>query len=194
MTLATNTNKSVDLIIHDPAGTFFAWVWVPLFAFIPLSSLFNGDFINFLLSAILCFPLAYYFFLVAKTKTEGVKVSIERNTITYPGGDIAAESMFSYFTPSFWLQCTKLHTTAFEDITQLQFTTDRTILNKISEFLNNSSSSAKYTEPKYRYGVCIDGAFGAANIYFRNRQKASQLFGVLRQHLKAGVPVLDASA
>ena len=188
MAVSTSTQKTQDLKIHDPSGTFFAYVWTLIFVVIPIMVFVNGGFVNGLLASLFLFPVAYFFFLTAKAKTEGTTLSVENQSITYPGGSIAAESIVSYFTPSFWLQSTKTHTTKFEDITQLNWTFDTTIFNKFQKMTENK----KYVAPKYRYGVGIQGIFGSATIYFRNEQKADQLYGVLRQYLKAGVPVVDA--
>jgi hypothetical protein len=208
MSVSTATQKAQDLEMHDPAGTFFAYVWFLFTLAMALGSAFLAsqpdidyrdlpfadgslDTARFYgLGGAALFPVATFFFLVARAKTKGVRLSIEDESITYPGGGVAAASIFSYFTPAFWLQATKTHTTKFEDITQMNFTIDRTIFNK-SQGGGKVDSKGKYTEPKYRYGVGIQGMFGAATIFFRNEQKADQLYGMLRQCLRAGIPVID---
>lgn len=193
MSLSTETSKQVNQKINDPAGTFFAYVWVGFFVFLAILCLFSGDWFAILIGTPFFIATAYPFFLIAKTKAEGTTISVDDKTISYPGGSIAAESVTDYFTPSFWLQSMKIHTTKFEDITQLSTTCDQTIFNKIRQWCDkNNKNKYEITETSYKYGVEIQGTFGAATIYFKSIQKRDQLFGLLRQNLKAGMPVINA--
>ncbi len=192
MSVSTETSKQTNQKINDPAGTFFAYLWVGFSAFLVILC-FTGGWFGKLIGAPFFIAIAYLFFLIAKTKAEGTTISVDDKTISYPGGSIAAESVTDYFTPSFWLQSIKIHTTKFEDITQLSAAQDQTIFNKLRQW-SDKNNDKKYTitETSYKYGVEIQGSFGAATIYFKSSQKRDQLFGLLRQYLKAGIPVVNA--
>ena len=195
MSISTETSKQANQKINDPAGTFFAYLWVGLFGFIAMYSF--GMPIDVLITPFLT-ALTYIFYLTAKTKAKGTTISIDDKTISYPGGSIAAESVKDYFTSSYWLQCTKTHTTKFEDITQLSTTVNQTIFNKLNKFLRpptvSDNGHVRIVKTRYKYGVEIQGTFGAATIYFKSSQKRDQLFGLLRQYLKAGVPAVIVNA
>jgi hypothetical protein len=190
MEASTNQTSNEDLIVHDPSGTLFSWIWAAVCGLIPLYVLLNGAFSSFVVTGAICFPLAYFFFLVARVKTQGVVVKNKEKLITYPGGSIAAESIMSFVSISYWLQATKSHSTKFSDISQISMKEDTTVFHKIRDMFKNKT---EYLKPHYRYGVQINGNFGSALIYFRNRQKADQLFSVLRQNLNAGVPYFDTT-
>lgn len=138
MSVSTETSKQTNQKINDPAGTFFAYLWVVVFAFLVILCLVAGGWLG-VLGTPFFIAAAYLFFQIAKTKAEGTTISVDDKTISYPGGSIAAESVTDYLTPSFWLQSIKIHTTKFEDITQLSATQDQTIFNKLRQWSDKNN-------------------------------------------------------
>ena len=195
----TSHPTNQNLVIHDPKGTFvawlrpFIWIFVGFFIVVVMPYWFKNIctppvliphvLIYQIILGLLMMALSIFEVFVALAKGKGTTLSLGDQSITYPGGSVAAENMLSYFKPSYWLQSTKLYKTKFDQIRHMGIEVKQ---------INRNDSEVKYVKPVYKYGVSIQGTFGSAIINFRNEQKCHQLYSVLRQHLNAGTPVFDA--
>lgn len=125
--------------------------------------------------------LAILILLRLRAIWNGVKVDPENRTVEFPGGNISADDFIDYFTPRFLFQ----------------YFLRRTItLDEIREIYQESKRSAREVNGRikvsHKYGLAINGSFGAAVIWFNNEGKCDQIFSAIRQLNNMGEPIFSA--
>jgi len=109
------------------------------------------------------------FWRVFFVNTKGYVMDVENDTLTFPGGGIAADSFFSYFNPVYWLQRFRRHQIPLSAI------------REVEAYQDTSSKTDK---------LDISGDFGAVSFNFFSKGKRDQLYSAIVQINEMGSPML----
>jgi len=120
-------------------------------------------------------------FKVFQVTAKGFVVDVNADTLEYPGGGIAAESVLSYLLPSYWLQHFRRYTLAISEIREVEVYSETK--HRVSDSGKVSSSTTHYLD--------INGEFGAIQFSFMTKGKRDELYSLLVQMNQMGNPILN---
>lgn len=172
---ARKTQENSDIIvIKDPNGILWTLAGVAFFGALTLWSLFEFAVGGIIVSG----ALTYLFFMVFKSKNEGVVLDIKNDILAYPGGK-AADDITDYINLDWWKQNIGMKR---QEI-------------KLSEINAIDAASTRVYEPKsktyhYSHTISLTGSFGSITIPFGGESKRDQLYNALREKLNMGNPVI----
>lgn len=174
-----NSKLSGSYKIVD-AGKAFVILIVTIFIFgISCNGIFKSS--DDLLLGIAGIIVSLFVFKIFLVTAKGFKINIENDTLEYPGGGIAADSIFSYITPSYLLQHFKRYSLKISEIREVE---------KYSQTKTNVSDSGKITSTTTHY-LDINGEFGAIQFSFMTKGKRDELYSLLVQLNDMGSPILN---
>ncbi|MFA6567370.1 MAG: hypothetical protein WCS96_04090 [Victivallales bacterium] len=107
---------------------------------------------------------------------------MKNDSLSFPGGGIAANDIKDYIKLNFILQFFKRTTIKLSGISEIKAEDIRTTKKD-----GHGNVSISYT-----YYIRFVGKFGAARIKFANEGKRDELYNVIRQANKMGLPIFDA--
>ena len=111
---------------------------------------------------------------------KGYLVSVEDDILEFPGSGLVADSFFSYFLPSFWMQHFKRYQISVSEIRQL----DK--YNKTKRSTSNGKTTSSTT-----YYLDLDGEFGAISFSFMSKHKRDELYSLIMRVIQQGPEILD---
>jgi hypothetical protein len=120
-------------------------------------------------------------FLAFRVNAKGYIADVEADTLEYPGGGIAADSILSYLSPNFLLQFFKRYTLNISDIRHVDV---------YSETKRRVSDSGKVSSKTTHY-LDVNGEFGAISFSFVTKGKRDELYSLLVQLNEMGNPILN---
>lgn len=135
--------------------------------------------ISLCLGAVVLGVLLYKVFQVT---ARGFIVDVEADTLEFPGGGIAPESVLSYISPSYWFQWLRRYTLAISEIRGVQ---------AYSETKRQVSDNGEEVNSKTTHYIDINGEFGAIQFSFMTKGKRDELYSLLVQVNKMGKPILN---
>ncbi|OQY37383.1 MAG: hypothetical protein B6229_08550 [Spirochaetaceae bacterium 4572_7] len=120
--------------------------------------------------------LSGLFFFLFKANLNGYIINFEKQTLEFPGGGLAPNSILDYVKPNFLLQMFKRLTINLNEIQQL----------------SESYKSVRDKEGKvtYTFYLHLTGLFGAVKLSFQDENKRDQLMGMIIQVNQMGSPVV----
>ncbi|MBH9552260.1 hypothetical protein [Inhella gelatinilytica] len=110
----------------------------------------------------------------------GVRLDLELGEISFPGGGLAANGVFDYVRPKFWMQYLDRIVIKTDQVTQIGLDARW----KKVPFLGDKDGERRV------WTLRLDGDFGSTGIDFSNKKKAEQAYGQLAAYLEAGSPVV----
>ena len=133
---------------------------------------YGGSFIFILVGVVI--------FYVFQVNRKGYLVSVEDDILEFPGSGLVADSFFSYFLPSFWMQHFKRYQISVSEIRQL----DK--YNKTKRSASNGKTTSSTT-----YYLDLDGEFGAISFSFMSKHKRDELYSLIMRVIQQGPEILD---
>ena len=123
----------------------------------------------FFIMTVLAIPVAFRL----KAIWNGIVLDLNKGTMEFPGGGIAANDFLDYLRPRFLLQL---------------FCRESININGIQEI--GKKSRGNYDSPEYL--ITIAGDHGAVNVSFADEGKRNELFNVIRNINNMGTPVFNS--
>ena len=113
----------------------------------------------------------------------GNVLNLQKRTLEFAGGGVAANEMSDYINLNYLLQSFKRSQINLDDIGHMEVTeyTKKT-WNKITKSYNTHIS----------YSITLSGPFGAASIPFSSQGKCNEMYSAIRQLNKMGSPIVRA--
>lgn len=148
---------------------------VPILLFMAFaeSQILGGLFLS-MLSGV----LAYCVYLIYQANNTGIVVDLAGDSVEFWGMYLAANRISDYFSPDFlWMKIFGRANIHLSEISQ------------IAADQHTIRSQSKKDRAATTYFLILNGAFGAAKIYFFDIEKRDELLAVLRQANRMGFPV-----
>jgi len=113
----------------------------------------------------------------------GNVLNLQKRTLEFAGGGVAANEMSDYINLNYLLQSFKRSQINIDDIGHMEVTefTKRT-WNKTTQSYNTLIS----------YSITLSGPFGAVSIPFSSQGKCNEMYSAIRQLNKMGSPIVRA--
>lgn len=128
---------------------------------------------------VIALALLFMFVLRLVAVWNGVEFDFDKNTIEFPGGQIAANSVVDYINPKFIFQFFGRNVIELDRISQISNVTR----------WGHRVFGFKINENKMYFGLNMIGDFGGATIWFMSEDKCDEAYSAIRQVNHMGLPV-----
>lgn len=169
-------SKDTIYRVRDTLGLLLTVLFIVVLA--PVDFYFNARFfagapVGFMFTVITL--VLWFLALRLKALWDGIELNLDKGTMSFPGGQISANSLSDYINPVFWFQSLTRFTIDIEQIGQI-------------------STSLRFNQKANVTGYVINfvGTFGAASVTFREQGKRDEIYNAIRQINKMGTPYVKA--